>query len=477
MTGYARKSSVWPATFGLACCAIELFSAGGPRHDLARFGMERAAATPRQADLMIVAGRVSQKMAPVLRQIYDQMSEPKWVISMGVCASSGGMFNNYAIVQGVDHIVPVDIYLPGCPPRPEMLLDAILKLHDKIQNMKLGVNRDKEITELEQARLRRLPLLPSLSGPAGSTGTGPATETNQPGDAEDGAPAADPAAIAGRERLSEQVVRTGMFGVQGTGDTSGYGGLKVRRPPPLASPRPYGVVLRRGRRRARQFARPGGLELRRRRRAGRRRPRRTDPSRPPGAPARGRPAAARRSGARVRDLPGVSGVHYPAETRRASCTPSTTCCRSRTTGGCGSRSSAPDADPHVPSLVDVYPACDLHERETWDFFGIVFDGHPALTRIEMPDDWRGHPQRKDYPLGGIPVEYRGATIPPPDERRATNERPSAEQARRDTAEGRVYNLAGQDWDEVVAAADGPSAGAATNASSSTWARSTRPPTA
>ena len=145
VAGYARKSSVWPATFGLACCAIELFQAGGPRHDLARFGMERAAATPRQADLMIVAGRVSQKMAPVLRQIYDQMADPKWVISMGVCASSGGMFNNYAIVQGVDHIVPVDIYLPGCPPRPEMLLDSIVKLHDKIQNMKLGPNREAEI--------------------------------------------------------------------------------------------------------------------------------------------------------------------------------------------------------------------------------------------------------------------------------------------------------------------------------------------
>jgi len=137
---------------------MELISTGGPRHDLARFGMERASNTPRQADLMIVAGRVSQKMAPVLRQIYDQMANPKWVISMGVCASSGGMFNNYAIVQGVDHIVPVDIYLPGCPPRPEMLLDAIVKLHDKIQNMKLGANREAEITELEEARLRRLPL-------------------------------------------------------------------------------------------------------------------------------------------------------------------------------------------------------------------------------------------------------------------------------------------------------------------------------
>jgi NADH-quinone oxidoreductase subunit B len=160
VAGYARKSSVWPATFGLACCAIELFQAGGPRHDLARFGMERASNTPRQADLLIVAGRVSQKMAPVLRQIYDQMSEPKWVISMGVCASTGGMFNNYAIVQGVDHIVPVDIYLPGCPPRPEMLLYSILQLHDKIQNMKLGEDRQRQITELEDARMRRLPLRP-----------------------------------------------------------------------------------------------------------------------------------------------------------------------------------------------------------------------------------------------------------------------------------------------------------------------------
>ena len=110
-----------------------MMAVGGPRFDIARFGMERFSATPRQADLMIVAGRVSQKMAPVLRQIYDQMPEPKWVLAMGVCASSGGMFNNYAIVQGVDHVVPVDMYLPGCPPRPEMLLDAILKLHDKIR--------------------------------------------------------------------------------------------------------------------------------------------------------------------------------------------------------------------------------------------------------------------------------------------------------------------------------------------------------
>ena len=155
--GYMRSASFWPATFGLACCAIELMSTGGPRHDLARFGMERASNTPRQADLMIVAGRVSQKMAPVLRQIYDQMPEPKWVLSMGVCASSGGMFNNYAIVQGVDHVVPVDIYLPGCPPRPEMLMDAILKLHEKVANESLGVHRERSEEQAERAALTAAP--------------------------------------------------------------------------------------------------------------------------------------------------------------------------------------------------------------------------------------------------------------------------------------------------------------------------------
>jgi NADH-quinone oxidoreductase subunit B len=157
LAGYMRKSSFWPATFGLACCAIEMMTTGGPKYDLARFGMEVFRASPRQADLMIVAGRVSQKMAPVVRQVYDQMVEPKWVLSMGVCASSGGMFNNYAIVQGVDHIVPVDIYLPGCPPRPEMLINAILELHKQIQDMPLGVNRVNAAKAAEAAALAATP--------------------------------------------------------------------------------------------------------------------------------------------------------------------------------------------------------------------------------------------------------------------------------------------------------------------------------
>ena len=129
---WARRNSVFPATFGLACCAIEMMATGAAHYDLARFGMEVFRASPRQADLMIVAGRVSQKMAPVLRQVYDQMVEPKWVIAMGVCASTGGMFNNYALVQGVDKIVPVDVYVPGCPPRPEGLLEGFMLLQKKI---------------------------------------------------------------------------------------------------------------------------------------------------------------------------------------------------------------------------------------------------------------------------------------------------------------------------------------------------------
>jgi NADH-quinone oxidoreductase subunit B len=140
---WARQKSIFPATFGLACCAIEMMGTGGPHYDLARYGMEVFRASPRQADLMIVAGRVSQKMAPVLRQIYDQMVEPKWVISMGVCASSGGMFNNYAIVQGVDQIVPVDVYAPGCPPGPETLQHAILTLHSVIASGELTRRREE----------------------------------------------------------------------------------------------------------------------------------------------------------------------------------------------------------------------------------------------------------------------------------------------------------------------------------------------
>jgi NADH-quinone oxidoreductase subunit B len=130
---WARTNSMWPMLFGLACCAIEMMGAQAANYDMSRFGMELMRASPRQSDLMIVAGRVSRKMAPVLRRLYDQMPDPKWVIAMGDCASCGGVFNNYAIVQGVDEVVPVDVYVSGCPPRPEALIHGIMTLHEKVK--------------------------------------------------------------------------------------------------------------------------------------------------------------------------------------------------------------------------------------------------------------------------------------------------------------------------------------------------------
>lgn len=159
LLGWAQARSPWPVTMGLACCAIEMMSFGATRFDASRIGMEVFRASPRHSDLMIVSGRVSHKMAPVVRNIYDEMPDPKWVISMGACASSGGVFNNYAIVQGIDHIVPVDIYLPGCPPRPEMLINAVFELRKNVIEKNPLFGHRKEIARrAEEAALAAIPI-------------------------------------------------------------------------------------------------------------------------------------------------------------------------------------------------------------------------------------------------------------------------------------------------------------------------------
>jgi NADH-quinone oxidoreductase subunit C len=245
------------------------------------------------------------------------------------------------------------------------------------------------------------------------------TEENLPDRAGQIDPAAqvDPAARAGQERLHEQIVRTGMFGTGGTGDTSGYGGLQVRRAPVPSTARPYGSYFDDVVDALADAVKAGGSDFdsavervivdRDELTLYVRREHLLEVAR-----------LLRDEATLAFELcGGVSGVHYPIDAGRelhavyhlVSITHNR---RLRV------EVTVPDADPHVPSVVGIYPSCDWHERETWDFFGIVFDGHPALTRIEMPDDWKGHPQRKDYPLGGIPVEYRGATVPPPDERRS-----------------------------------------------------------
>jgi NADH-quinone oxidoreductase subunit C len=219
---------------------------------------------------------------------------------------------------------------------------------------------------------------------------------------QEGTPSENLPAVRGQERLDAEVVRTGMFGVQTTGDTSGFGRLRVHKAPPLHSSRPYGSYFDTI---ADALAMDDAIERVV-----------VDRGELTFHVKRGRLVEV---AAKFRDDPelrfelctGVSGVHYlelHAVYHLLSITHNR---RVRL------EVSTPDDDRHIPSLVPVYPTCNWHERETWDFFGIIFDGHPALTRIQMPDDWKGHPQRKDYPLGGIPVEYRGATIPPPDERR------------------------------------------------------------
>lgn len=148
LVAWSRKSSVWPMPMGISCCAIEMMAAGDPKYDIARFGSEVMRFTPRQCDLMIVAGTVTYKMSHVVKKIYDQMPDPKWVIAMGACTSSGGMYRSYPVVQGIDQFLPVDIYLAGCPPRPDNLLNALIQIQEKINRTKASDFQDRKLPEL-----------------------------------------------------------------------------------------------------------------------------------------------------------------------------------------------------------------------------------------------------------------------------------------------------------------------------------------
>ena len=350
---WARARSSWPATFGLACCAIEMMATGAAHYDLARFGMEVFRASPRQADLMIVAGRVSQKMAPVLRQVYDQMMEPKWVISMGVCASSGGMFNNYAIVQGVDQIVPVDVYAPGLPARPETLIHAILTLHephpDRRAHRAGASHRPAPVPASTLERPR--PARRSVIGRSASEPSDRSTPTRRPRTPTPRRPRASPSAVTARRSPS-------------------------RRGQQVAAPRP----------------RAGYLD------------------------ARAGPAPTTASHMCV-DLTAVDYLTRPAaplpEASRAERfevvvnlldhRPSAAAC------GCGCR--CPTTTRCAVAVRRCSPAPRPSSARSSTCSASASTATPTSTRILMPEDWIGHPLRKDYAVGASPCSSRAPRRP------------------------------------------------------------------
>ena len=317
---------MWPDTFGLACCAIEMMSIVSSRYDIARFGAEVFRSSPRQADLLIVSGRVAHKMAAPLRQIYDQMLEPKWVIAMGACASSGGMFNNYAILQGVDKIVAVDIHVPGCPPRPEALVEGIVRLQEKI---KAGVPPAYEIR-----------------------GGGELTYEGVPGLVERKEAYGETTLVVDPARLVEACTH-------------------------LRDERGLQLPLRHHRR----------------------------PTTSAGAARRGRLHRDRRPGRDLELGPSSQGFALPRSRSRSASRSTTTCSRSPTRRAGVRVQVWLDDGESVPSVIEVWPTADWHEREACDMMGIRSTATRTSSRILMDDDWEGHPLRKDYPIGGEPVRF------------------------------------------------------------------------
>jgi NADH-quinone oxidoreductase subunit B len=343
LVGWCRKNSVWPLPLGLSCCAIEFMATAASRFDLARFGMEVARFSPRQADLLLVAGWLTYKMAQSMTRLYDQMPEPKWVVAMGACASTGGMHRSYSVVQGIDEFLPVDIYIAGCPPRPEAVLNALIHLQDKI-------GRD---------RTHRFSTKPPPDAPIARGGL---------------------SAVVGRGEMSAPALVTdGDRWTAGMRPAVRDGAVDEDAGAPTSGLDPRAVAW---------------LEA-----AGARWSRETT-----GAPAARVSASAWvESVQRLRDDAGfdvlldLTAVDYPDRDPRFTLV--AVLLRSRDARRLTLKTRVA-VDEAAPTLTGVHQAADWAERETFDLFGIPFEGHPDLTRIYLPQDYEGWPARRDFPCEG-----------------------------------------------------------------------------
>ena len=341
MLNLARANSIFPLTFGLACCAIEApISIVTARYDLARFGAEALRASPRQADLIILSGRVSIKMAPVVRRLYDQMLEPKWAISMGACSSSGGMFANYAVVQGADKFMPIDLHIPGCPPRPEAVMYGFTKLQRKIMgNPDQGWRQRYSAAGTEEW---------ARGGPASTRARRRRRPTKPPGRC----PLPD---APGLELIRGEIERDHPGAITATSFDRGQAAL-------LVDPERLLAVL--------SWLRD--------------------------TPGQGyRFLSSLHAADYLPDEPRF-GVHYELLNRDRV---------ERIRVKAMLADPGEGAQPQIDSCVELFPTANFQEREVFDFFGIVFRGHPELTRILLPEDYVGWPQRRDFPVGGEPVTF------------------------------------------------------------------------
>ena len=346
LASWCRKNSLWPMPFATACCGIELMATGASRHDLARFGAEVFRFSPRQCDLMIVAGRVVMKMLPVLQRIWQQMHEPKWCISMGACASTGGVFDTYCVVQGIDRFIPVDMYVPGCPPRPEQLIQAIIDLQDKIQREGTVAGHEFNVEERQQPKraLMELPIVGQTPYFARPT-------------------------TKARDNSPQKVCRC--------------------RPPLLQRSKrfmPDSMASRStnfaGRRVSWYLKRPCSIASRR----------------------------SKTTSALIYWSILPASTTSTTAARRIALAWSTNWPIPTTISASRLRIMLNEPNLTVPSGYALWEGADWLEREVYDLFGITFEGHPDLRRILMPDEFTAHPLRKDYPLQGRGERHNFPTL-------------------------------------------------------------------